>query len=68
MRVQTHSHAGFVAELLAAEHRRTAAEVAEFMLDYAEKHPDADLYDIYDAILKTYKCGEHSEEEGYELR
>ena len=68
MRVQIHSHAGFVAELLAAERRRTAAEVAEFMLATAEKYPDADLYDIYDAIMKHYKCGEHSEEEGYELR
>ena len=68
MRIQPHSQAAFMAELLAAEHRRTAAEVAEFMLEYAKKHPDADLYDIYDAILKDYKCGEHSEEEGYELR
>ena len=64
MRVQTHSHAGFIVELLAAERRRTAAEVAEFIIAHAEEN----LYDICDAILKNYKCSEHAEEDGYELK
>ena len=70
MKVQIQSHASFISELLAAERRRTAAEIAEFVYDYIHDNKGLshiDESDVFEVIIKEWKCGDHLQEDGYEL-
>ena len=63
MKVINKNHAGFVAELLAAERKRTFAEIADWIANMSpEEFSKMRPLDLYQLIIDTFKCEDFLEE------